>query len=61
MNIISLITWGNSADEGNYYKIYGYIYDKNGNIQKNEILNEDLIYQDITQRKIRLNIRMQTL
>lgn len=41
MNIISLITWGNSADEGNYYKIYGYIYDKNGNIQKNEILNED--------------------
>lgn len=42
MNIISLITWGGGgADEGNYYKIYGYIYDKNGHIHKNEILDED--------------------
>lgn len=61
MNIISLITWGNSADEGNYYKIYGYIYDKNGNIQKNEILNEDPNLSGYNTKKIRLNIRMQTL
>ncbi|HBQ6381304.1 TPA: hypothetical protein ACP4X7_005367 [Klebsiella pneumoniae] len=40
MNIIGLITWG-GVDEGNYYKIYGYIYDKNGRIHTNEILDKD--------------------
>ncbi|EIY8247829.1 hypothetical protein MN522_004862 [Salmonella enterica] len=41
MNIISLISWGDVMGEGGYYKTYAYIYDKNGIIRANEILNKD--------------------
>lgn len=42
MNIISLVSWGGSMDEGDYYKVYGYTYDKKGNIHTNAILDKDL-------------------
>lgn len=41
MNIISLVSWGGDKDEGVYYKVYGYKYDKNGIIHANDILDKD--------------------
>lgn len=41
MNIVSLISWGGVMGEGDYYKVYAYIYDGNGIIHANEILNKD--------------------
>ncbi|ECF6054033.1 hypothetical protein FNI15_22740 [Salmonella enterica subsp. salamae] len=41
MNIVSLISWGKMTDGDDYYKVYAYIYDKNGIVHTNEILNED--------------------
>ncbi|HCM1917599.1 TPA: hypothetical protein N3A33_003584 [Salmonella enterica subsp. salamae serovar 28:r:e,n,z15] len=41
MNIISLVSWGDGVDEDSYYRIYAYIYDENGIIHTNEILNKD--------------------
>lgn len=41
MNIISLISWGDVMGEGDYYKTYAYIYDENGIVHANEILNGD--------------------
>lgn len=41
MNIISLVSWGRAMDEGIYYKVYGYKYDKNGLIHTNDILDKD--------------------
>ncbi|MCL5520739.1 hypothetical protein M5Y73_21190 [Citrobacter cronae] len=29
-------------DEGDYYKVYGYTYDKKGNVHTNAILDKDL-------------------
>lgn len=42
MNIISLVSWGGKMDEGDYYKVYGYTYDKKGIIHTNAILDKDL-------------------
>ncbi|ENQ1387998.1 hypothetical protein ACEOEZ_002706 [Enterobacter hormaechei] len=42
MHIISLISWGEGGGENSYYKIYSYLYDKNGIIHNNEELNRDL-------------------
>ncbi|ELY2496065.1 hypothetical protein SMB59_001502 [Cronobacter muytjensii] len=42
MNIISLVSWGGGMDEGDYYKVYGYTYDKKGGIHTNAILDKDL-------------------
>lgn len=41
MNIISLVSWGGGMDEGDYYKIYGYTYNKKGEIHINKILDKD--------------------
>ncbi|ELQ6258174.1 hypothetical protein ACWKM5_000049 [Cronobacter turicensis] len=41
MNIVSLVSWGGSVEEGDYYKVYAYKYDKKGNIHTNVILDED--------------------
>jgi len=41
MNIISLVSWGGSMDEGDYYKVYGYTYDEKGAIHTNLILSKD--------------------
>ena len=41
MNVISLVSWGGGADEGDYYKVYGYTYDKTGSMHINTTLNKD--------------------
>lgn len=41
MNIITLVSWGGSLDEGNYYKVYGYTYDETGRIHINKFLDKD--------------------
>lgn len=46
MNIIGLVSWGGSMDEGDYYKVYGYTYDKKGNIHTNAILDNNLNLSD---------------
>lgn len=41
MNIISVVSWGGQVEQGDYYKVLGYIYDKKGHVAINKLLNED--------------------
>lgn len=41
MNVISLVSWGGDMDEGEYYKVYGYTYDKTGHLRLSTTLDED--------------------
>ncbi|WP_368747958.1 hypothetical protein [Enterobacter cancerogenus] len=41
MNVVSLVSWGGGLDEGDYYKIYGYIYDEAGHLRLNTTLDKD--------------------
>jgi len=41
MNVVSLISWGGDMNEGDYYKVYAYTYDKKGLLHLNKILSED--------------------
>ncbi|EEX1006240.1 hypothetical protein D3981_004220, partial [Escherichia coli] len=41
MNVISLVSWGGGTDEGDYYKVYGYTYDKTGSMHMNSTLDKD--------------------
>lgn len=51
MNIIGLVFWGGSMDEGDYYKVYGYTYDKKGNVHTNAILDNNLNLSDYNAKK----------
>lgn len=48
-------------DEGDYYKIYGYTYNKKGEIHINKILDKDFNLSGYNTKKIHLSIKMRSL